>query len=267
MAFNYLNWQRWSSGFDIANNAQWNYTDTVTDNIATITAANYFAPAVQELTVGDLIWIVATDVLTGEFAQVTAVNKTLATVTVAVFNAVLGVGSVGTTNLASQAVTAAKIANNTITASQIAANGVTSAALSLDTIQYVKVPITAAQWNGMYAAPFVLIAAPGAGKMIVVDSCVLVMTFVAAQYAAGGAVALQYDTTVHGAGTLASATLAAATVNGYAASSNVGIAPALGSSAITTVQNKGLYISNQTGAFTTGDGTWNAHLAYRIVTA
>lgn len=149
----------------------------------------------------------------------------------------------------------------------VAANAIDTTKLALNTIQYAQVAMTAAEWNGMYGAPKTLIAAPGAGKLIVVDSCVLTMTFVAAQYAAGGAVALQYDTTVHGAGTLASATLAAATVNAYAASSNVSLAPLVTTSAITTTQNKALCLSNQTAAFTTGDGTWTVSLAYRIITA
>lgn len=149
----------------------------------------------------------------------------------------------------------------------VAANAIDTSKLALNTVQYAQVAMTAAEWNGMYGAPKLLVAAPGAGKRIDVICCVLRMAFVSAQYAAGGAVGLQYDSTVHGAGTAASATLAAATVNAYAASSNVGLAPTLASSAITTTENKGLYISNATAAFTTGDSTWHIDLTYRIVTA
>lgn len=161
---------------------------------------------------------------------------------------------------------ATTIQANAVTTAKIIDAAVTTAKLDATTIQYVKVPMTAAEWNGMYAAPKLLVAAPAAGKQIVVQRAVAAMTFVAAQYAAGGAVALQYDSTVHGAGPLASATLAAATVNAYAASSDVGLDGADTSGASSTKTAKGLYISNDTGAFTTGDGTWNIHVWYEVVT-
>ena len=132
-------------------------------------------------------------------------------------------------------------------------------------LQYAEVDFTAAQWNGMYAAPVQLVAAPGANKIIVVDRVVLDMTFVAAQYANGGVVAAQYDSTVHGAGAPASATIAAATINGYAASTGIMVAGAMSSVAFTNMVNKGLFLSNDTGAFTTGDGTWKVHVWYHIV--
>lgn len=267
MAYDYTKWQRWSSGYDLSNNAMWNYSDTATA-IATMTAANFFDANKGQLAIGDLIWLVASDALDGEFASVTAVSPH---VTTSVFDAVLGVGAVGTNNLAALAVTAAKIANNTITDTQVSTNGLTSASLDKTTIQYLKVPMTAAQWNGMYAAPFEIIPAPGAGKAIIVRGIAAAMTFVAAQYAAGGAVILQYDSTVtHGAGlnTCGTTTQAAATVNGFAASTTFGMGgqvPIAGIASASFV-NKNVALSNATGAFTTGDGTWNIHVWYEVVT-
>jgi hypothetical protein len=131
-------------------------------------------------------------------------------------------------------------------------------------VLYASVPITAAQFNGMYTAPMLLIAAPGANNMIIVDQMELVMTFVSADYAAGGIVAAQYDSTVHGAGVLATNSEAAADF--FAAASTVFkfngsvlLAP------FSTCANKGLYLSNATGAFTTGDSTWVAKIHYRII--
>jgi hypothetical protein len=267
MAYDPNKMNKWSQGNALGCNQMWNYTDTGTA-IATLVAANFFDPINEGnptplMNIGDLIWIIASDVLDGEFAVVTAIDPHI---TVSVFDVVLGVGAVGTNNLADQAVTAAKIEDNTITDDQVAVNGLTSAALDKTTIQYTKVAMTAAQFNGMYAAPFLLIAAPGANKMIVVKQAVLAMTFVAAQYANGGAVALQYDSTVHGAGPAASATVAAATIDGYAASSDVGVAGADTSGASSTKVNKGIYLSNATAAFDTGDGTWNVHIWYEVVT-
>ncbi len=133
---------------------------------------------------------------------------------------------------------------------------------------YASVAVTAAEFNGMYAAPKLLIAAPGANKMIVVDRAELVMTFVSAAYAAGGVVGLQYDSTVHGAGVAASNTEAAADF--FAAASTVfqfnGVSGnTVAISPFTTSVNKGLYISNLTQAFTTGDSTWVMKIHYRII--
>lgn len=150
----------------------------------------------------------------------------------------------------------------------IAANAVTSAKTSKLLMQYIAVPMTAAQFNGMYDAPFQLIAAGGANTVIVVERAMLAMTFVSAAYAAGGVVGLQYDNTVHGAGVAASNTEAAADFfaaastafqfNG-ASGNTVAITP------FSTSVNKGIFISNLTQAFTTGDSTWVMHLWYKII--
>ena len=264
-AFNYLNFQRWSQGYDLQNNTMWNYSDSTTA-IATITASAFFNsvninPDSPVLNINDLIYVEASDA--AEFIQVTAITPDITT---SPFQITIGTGAVGTTNLAANAVTAAKIANNTITDTQVAVNGLTSASLDLTTIQYVKVPVTAAQFKAAYGTPFVMIAAPGASKMIVIKQAVLAMTYVSAQYTAGGATGLQYDTTAHLAGPLASATIAAATINAYAATSDTGLSWADTSGASSAKVNKGIYLSNDTAAFATGDGTFNVHIWYSVVT-
>lgn len=211
---------------------------------------------------------------------VTAAKIANATITTTQISASAGI--LGSQLSASAAITGSQLAaganiagsqlasNAGITGSQLANNTVATAQLDLSTIQYVKVPMTAAQWNGMSASPFALIAAPGANKIIVVQKLIGAMTFVSAQYAAGGAIICQYDSSATGAGVNAcgTSTIAAATVNGFAASTSWGLTgqiPAAGAAFSTTV-NKGLYLSNQTGAFTTGDGTWNIHIWYQVVT-
>ncbi len=150
----------------------------------------------------------------------------------------------------------------------IANNAVTSAKTSPLLLKYAAVAMTAAEFNGMYAAPKLLIAAGGANTFISVERAVLAMTFVSAAYAAGGIVGLQYDSTAHGAGVAATNTEAAAdffaaastafSFNGVSGDT-VAIAP------FTTSVNKGIYISNLTQAFTTGDGTFIVHLWYRTI--
>jgi hypothetical protein len=114
--------------------------------------------------------------------------------------------------------------------------------------------MTAAQWNGMYAAPVLLVAAPGANSMIIVESIAIVMTYGSAAFAAGGVVAAQYAATADGAGVPASTTEAAADFFATASTVfklNAGavLAP------FTTAANEGLYLSNATQAFTTGTGS------------
>ena len=129
---------------------------------------------------------------------------------------------------------------------------------------FAQVSMTAAQFNGMYAAPVLLVAAPGANTMIVVESIQLQMTFVSANYAAGGVVSAQYDSTVNGAGVHASSDEAAADF--FAAASTVfKLNGGLVLAPFTTCANKGLYLSNLTQAFTTGDSTWRIKVYYHLI--
>lgn len=159
------------------------------------------------------------------------------------------------------------IGSGAVTASKIASNAVDYANLATDVAASATVALTAAQINGMYATPVQLLPAPGAGKLIIIDSIIWDVAFVSAQYAAGGAISAQYGNTIHGAGPAASATLAAATLNSVAASSFLGEA---GSSTVLDVTktaslNTAVFISNATAAFTTGDSTVNLYIRYRIV--
>ena len=127
-----------------------------------------------------------------------------------------------------------------------------------------QVAMTAAQWNAMYATPFLLVAAPGANQMIIVDDIELIMTFVSAAYANGGVVAAQYDSTAHGAGVIASTTEAAADF--FAGASTVfKLGRGLVLAPFSTCANKGLYLSNVTGAFDTGDSTWIIKVRYHVI--
>jgi len=133
--------------------------------------------------------------------------------------------------------------------------------------QLATVNLTAAQFNGMYATPVQLIAAPGAGKYILIESIALDMTFVSAQYAAGGAVGAQYGNTAHLGGVAASATEAATDYTGAAASTIFRIGGGLSTGAASaSAVNTAVYISNATAAFTTGDSTFKVNVYYRVVT-
>ena len=262
----------------------WAYNGlTANDTQATIAGATYFNSFANNLQVGDLIWTMD-NAQVGQFYAVTAVTyptgTVAASVTFSAFGAVAGV--LGTANYGATTVTYAKIQNVAASsllgnptgapasASEITlGNGLsfsgTTLQVSTTNLEYVRVAMTAAQWNGMYAAPFLLVAAPGANKLIVVEQVVEKMTFVSAAYAAGGVVGLQYDNTAHLAGDPATGTEAAADFFAGASTSFMQSGSLSTGAAFTTSVNKGLYISNATGAFTTGDSTWIVDVWYRVV--
>lgn len=283
------------AGAVIENGPAWFTYASATDAIATIAAANYFAPVVYDLAVNDRIDITGSDA-SGLYIVAT-VDRDAGTVTLATYSAS---APVGTANIQDGAVTNAKVnaaaaidfsklatlatghilAGNagvvtdvtmsgdiTIGATgvtAIGANKVLSSMLSPLTIKYAAVAISAAEFNGMYAAPKLLVAAGGANTLLVLDKVDLLMTYGAAAYAAGGVAAVQYDSTANGAGVIASTTLSAATFQAAASTGfmfNTGVVP----QTFSTCVNKGLYLSNITGAFTTGDSNFVAHVWYKVI--
>jgi hypothetical protein len=95
------------------------------DNIATVTAANYFAPAVYDLAIGDVLIIEASD--SNGMYVVDAVNRTAGTITIVSFGPV---GTVGTANLQNGAVTAIKLASDAVETAKILNANVTLAKLA-----------------------------------------------------------------------------------------------------------------------------------------
>ena len=138
--------------------------------------------------------------------------------------------------------------------------------IALSSPATVSVALTSAQINGMYAAPVLLLGAPKNGTVNVVDKALLTVNYGSAQFASGGAIALQYEGTVHGAGTLATATVAAATLNGVTANEILLFNPAT-TILLAAATAQPQYLSNQTGAFTTGDSTAILTVVYRNVAA
>lgn len=178
--------------------------------------------------------------------------------------AAIQAGAVGSAEIANGAVGTAQIAAGAVTGDEIAPGAVGTIELASDTIQYLKLPITAAQFNGMYASPIGILPAPGAGLVILVDQFMLAQNFGTIAYAAGGPVELQYGASAHAAGNAAALQIAAGNITGMVASNQVS---AIGQMQTGANVNQVLTLSNETAPFTTGDGTWNIHVYYRIVTA
>lgn len=131
--------------------------------------------------------------------------------------------------------------------------------------QVSQVALTAAQINGMYAAPVVVVAGV-TGKSIIVDSVEFDITRTSTQFANGGNVAVQYDSTANGAGTATHAVIASTVVTGTAGRTVTARIPVvLSDVASTSIVGKGLYISNASGAFDTGTGTAVVTVRYHLV--
>ena len=124
-------------------------------------------------------------------------------------------------------------------------------------VRHRQISLTAAQINGMYAAPTKLLDAPATDKTIAIVKLSFRITRTATAFASGGAVIVQYDNTANGGGQQAcDSTLASTVITGSAGVSNNfrdgAVLSDVGNQAIV---NKGIYLSNATGAFTTGTGT------------
>jgi hypothetical protein len=266
MAFNINYMGRVSSGANDKVQKVWIYNGTSTGSneaVATIIASGYFnsfmvniVDGIGPLSIGDIIIVNGNDASGMYMFTAVTTNATVTTFA--------AVGTVGTANLDALAVTAAKLASDAVTTAKILDKNVTSAKLEDTLLHYAAVAISAAEFNGMYAAPKVLVAAPGANKLLVLDKVQLLMTYGTAAYAAGGVAAVQYDVTANGAGVIASTTLAAATFQATASTGwnfNAGVV----AETFTTCVNKSLALSNITGAFTTGDSPMVAHVWYKII--
>ncbi|MFB1501516.1 hypothetical protein [Thiocapsa sp. N5-Cardenillas] len=250
---------------------------TTTNSLAEITTLGYFtsqSTVIDLLNHGAWTWIdgdfieivysdgqgfftydAATDALIAQPASSGTLTNTLASARVFVGNAsniATGVAMSGDTTITNAGVVA------------IGANKVLSSMVSPLLVKYVAVPISASEFNGMYAAPKLLIAAGGANTLVVLKQAQLLLTYGSAAYAAGGTAAIQWDATVNGAGVIASTTLANTLFQGTA-SIGLNLNPGVVTETFSTCVNKGLYLSNISGAYTTGDSDMVLHLWYTVI--
>lgn len=203
------------------------FVASTSDSLATVLAAGYMTDLAAKVKLNDLIWVNYAD--TSTFPLNTGEASTLGQFRVTYSSSVWSLVQV-----------------------------------PASTLQNAQVAVTAAEFNGAYAAPKLLVAAPGANYQIVLDNVSLVMTYDSAAFASGGVTAIQYDSTANGAGVIASTTLAAAAFQATASTVftfNRGVV----AQPFTTTVNKGLYLSNITGAFTTGDSDFIAHVNYHVI--
>jgi hypothetical protein len=148
-------------------------------------------------------------------------------------------------------------------------NGAWQGVTALYGDQIVSVTLTQAQVQGMSATPVQILAAPGAGLSYYVNSCVLINNFNTSAFASGGVVVLQYANTALGAGKNALSTTFAAAVVTASVTSWASLAAPNAGTAITATANLGLFLSNQTGAFTGGNAasTLVCIVQYQVIPA
>lgn len=129
----------------------------------------------------------------------------------------------------------------------------------------VAVPLTSNNIKTMYTTPVELIAAPGAGNMIMIYSCFMDFTYSTAAYTGGGTVKVQYGATFGGGGASTLSTITAGTM-GITSNYIMYMSPAGANSIRTDFINKSICISNLTAVFASGSGTAIMNIVYRIVT-
>lgn len=137
-----------------------------------------------------------------------------------------------------------------IAESEVQANTLGSAVMKPGYLKAVQVTLTAAQVLAMNATPVQLLAAV-ANQSILVHSVLVNLVVGASAFAGGGPVVIENANTAAGAGTATTSTnLAAASVNSATTAAYV-----LQGTAYTATIGNGLFVSNQTGAFTGGTGS------------
>lgn len=157
-------------------------------------------------------------------------------------------------------------AAGSIGTTEIAANAVTSARLDVSTIQYAEVALTAAEIKALRATPKELVAAPGAGKVVEFVSAVLLLDATATAFTeSADNMAVKYE---NGSGVAASNTIEA---TGFIDQTTDTITTATAKYdtivAKTGCENKALVLHNTgDGEYATGTGVMRVKVAYRVHT-
>jgi len=146
------------------------------------------------------------------------------------------------------------ISNAGVTA--IGAGKVTSAMLEESVLRKTTTALTAQNILDMYGAPVQLIAAPAAGKAIVVESVVWDFAYNTTQFAGGGNVSVEYAD-----GTDVCAVIETANVT--SAVDSLVVRPGTG---VAIDEAAAIQITNATAPFTTGNSTANVTIWYHVYT-
>lgn len=125
-------------------------------------------------------------------------------------------------------------------------------------IAEAKTVLSAAQLEGMFAAPVNVLPAPQANQTIIVDQIMLQLKPGGTQFTGGGAVTLVYHGTAINPH---SSSVPAATINSAMASENVLPPP---STVVQAPPGVGIDITNATAPFAAGNGTAVVKIYYKL---
>lgn len=124
-----------------------------------------------------------------------------------------------------------------------------------------RIEISSADILAANATPKVLVTAPGAGRIVIVDRIILKMVRTATVYANGGALEFRYT---NASGAKVAADIAASVVTTGGAGTEFNTVAGVVTS-LTPVANAAVVMDNATAAFITGTGTAVIEIQYRIV--
>lgn len=129
-----------------------------------------------------------------------------------------------------------------------------------DHLQHAYFELSAAEVMAMNGAAVAVLDAPGANKVIVVKDVVLMHNAGSAAFASGGNITLNYAGGAAVTGNVANTLLNTSAVDRVAVAALAGVEAAL-----SAVANKGITITNATGAFTTGNGSLRGRISFTVV--
>ena len=164
------------------------------------------------------------------------------------------ISDTGVLTVSPLSISGSKMANHTVDYTQMA----------LEVAALQSLALTSTQIKSLYTTPFQIIAAPGAGKFVIVDKVLYDISFVTTQYTDGGNIFAQFGNTTHGGAPAASNVLSASDFNAVAASTLITVADNGINVASATAENSAVYLANDTQAFATGDSTLHVYIFYRI---
>ena len=130
----------------------------------------------------------------------------------------------------------------------------------------ITVSLSATQVNTMYTTPVELLPAPPASSFYVVNSAIFINENGGTAWTGGGAITVGYSNANPGSPNALSGTVAATFLTSPTVKQVLTLAGAqIASSAESTVDALGIFISNATAVFATGTGTLKVRLLYTLV--
>lgn len=135
-------------------------------------------------------------------------------------------------------------------------------------VTQARVALSSAQLLSLFSSPVPIIAAPGAGKAIIIIQVVYSLTFGTTAYTGGGTAALRYGTDVTGLLAESSSSVAPNAFKAAAVSTLTLDLTSIGTSAraASLVNNMPITLVQATSDFTGGDGTGSVTVDYVTVT-